>query len=52
MVKALGCSCFYTFTGSVCLIDELLLAGGKQACVYSFGHPGASINTEIIINDK
>lgn len=47
MVKDLGCSCFYPFTGRVCFIHELLLAGGKQGYVHSAGHPGASINTEI-----
>ena len=52
MVKALGSSCFYPFTGSACFIDEPLLAGGKQACVHSVGHSGASVNTEIIHKNK
>lgn len=52
MIKSLGSSCFHSFTGSVCFIDELLLAGGKQACVHSVGHPGVSVNTEIIHKNK
>lgn len=52
VVKALGSSCFYPFTGSAYFIDEPLLAGGKQARVHSVGHPRALVNTEIIHKNK
>lgn len=46
-----GSGCFYPFAGSLCFIDEPLLAGGKSH-VQSVGHPGASVNTEIIHKNK
>lgn len=52
VVKALGSSCFYPFTRSACFVDEPLLGGVKQACVHSVGHPGVSVNTEIIHNNE